>query len=280
MENLEDNCEAKPQSKTNELSKNSEIEASTFEKMETNIEEAIVVPNNKRTEEITKEGEGNEEEENLKEEVKINRRTNEEEKSGGKVEENSRKKKKKKVNKRKIKRQRTTLRDSSVKATEEVDKLASPKKMVEKSESSKKMVEKSESSKKLVEKTESSKKKANMFGSSKKKAESSGMIFMCGSRTKKDCYHYKVLGLPASKKDVVKKIYKGMRLFLFDFDLKLMYGIYKAAGPGGYNIEPKAFGSAFPSQVSVHILEIYVICFVLIARSMCSFIKYVRMFVD
>ncbi|KAF5184793.1 DCD (Development and Cell Death) domain protein [Thalictrum thalictroides] len=82
-----------------------------------------------------------------------------------------------------------------------------------------------------------------------KKSDSMGMIFMCSSKTKQDCYRYKVLGLPAAKKDMVAKIYKGMRLFLFDIDLKLLYGIYKAAAPGGYNIEPKAFKSAFPSQV-------------------------------
>lgn len=90
-----------------------------------------------------------------------------------------------------------------------------------------------------------------------KRVESMGMIFMCSSKTKKDCYHYKVLGLPASKKDAVCKVYKGMRLFLFDFDLRLMYGIYKAAGPGGYNIEPKAFNSAFPSQVRVSFMFQY-----------------------
>ncbi|XP_043687998.1 uncharacterized protein LOC122639229 isoform X2 [Telopea speciosissima] len=87
------------------------------------------------------------------------------------------------------------------------------------------------------------------------KAESMGMVFMCNSKTKKDCYQYKVLGLPASKKDTVAEIYKGMRLFLFDVDLKLMYGIYKAAGRGGYNIEPKAFKSAFPSQVRFTVLD-------------------------
>lgn len=83
----------------------------------------------------------------------------------------------------------------------------------------------------------------------KKRVESMGMIFMCSSETKKDCYQYKVLGLPESKKDIVEKIYTGMRLFLYDVDLKLMYGIYKAAGPGGYNIEPTAFKRQFPSQV-------------------------------
>lgn len=85
--------------------------------------------------------------------------------------------------------------------------------------------------------------------------DSMGMIFMCSSKTKQDCYRYKVLGLPAAKKDMVAKIYKGMRLFLFDVDLKLLYGIYKAAEQGGYNIEPKAFKSAFPSQVRFSVID-------------------------
>lgn len=77
-----------------------------------------------------------------------------------------------------------------------------------------------------------------------------GMIFMCNSETKKDCYRYKVLGLPENRRELVGNVHKGMVLFLYDVDLKLMYGIYKAAGPGGYNIEPNAFKSQFPSQVS------------------------------
>ncbi|XAR60600.1 hypothetical protein NMG60_11034039 [Bertholletia excelsa] len=103
---------------------------------------------------------------------------------------------------------------------------------------------------KLEDETGSSRKKKKS-----KRAESMGMIFMCNAKTKKDCYRYRVLGLPANKRDTVEKVYKGMRLFLFDVDLRLMYGIYKAAGPGGYNIEPQAFKSAFPSQVRFTILE-------------------------
>uniref|UniRef100_A0A3Q7H3T5 DCD domain-containing protein n=1 Tax=Solanum lycopersicum TaxID=4081 RepID=A0A3Q7H3T5_SOLLC len=37
----------------------------------------------------------------------------------------------------------------------------------------------------------------------------------------------KVMGLPANKREMVEKVYKGMKLFLCDVDLKLMYGIYK-----------------------------------------------------
>lgn len=32
------------------------------------------------------------------------------------------------------------------------------------------------------------------------------MIFMCTSDTKKDCYRYKLLGLPAGEKDIVEKV--------------------------------------------------------------------------
>ncbi|XP_073050313.1 uncharacterized protein [Primulina eburnea] len=89
----------------------------------------------------------------------------------------------------------------------------------------------------------------------KERVESMGMIFMCSSSTKEDCFRYRVFGLPASKKDTVEKIYPGMRLFLYDVDLKLLNGIYKSAGPGGYNIEPKAFKSQFPSQVRFRVLK-------------------------
>ena len=44
-----------------------------------------------------------------------------------------------------------------------------------------------------------------------------------------------------------------MRLFLYDFDLRLMYGIYKVAGRGGYDLRLNAFKfyKFFPTQIDL-----------------------------
>ncbi|XP_051113271.1 uncharacterized protein LOC127239245 [Andrographis paniculata] len=139
-----------------------------------------------------------------------------------------------------------------LKKIEESSKRSGKLKKIEESSGRSKMKVQAQRLKKMEsrDKPESSSKQKR-----KKRVESMGMIFMCSSKTKKDCYQYKVLGLPESKKDIVEKIYAGMRLFLYDVDLKLLYGIYKAAGPGGFNIEPRAFKSQFPSQVRFTTLD-------------------------
>ncbi|XP_057511216.1 uncharacterized protein LOC130793515 isoform X2 [Actinidia eriantha] len=79
-----------------------------------------------------------------------------------------------------------------------------------------------------------------------------GAIFMSNASTKRECFGRKLFGLPSAMANFVKQVKSGMILFLFEFESRELYGVFRATSDGAMNIVPHAFSSSgkqFPAQV-------------------------------
>ncbi|XP_021740146.1 B2 protein-like [Chenopodium quinoa] len=80
-----------------------------------------------------------------------------------------------------------------------------------------------------------------------------GAIFMASNSTRKECFEREIFGLPSEYADFVMKVKNGMPLFLFDFQERMLYGVFEATSDGAMNIVPDAYRSTsnrkFPAQV-------------------------------
>lgn len=87
-----------------------------------------------------------------------------------------------------------------------------------------------------------------------------GAIFMCSTSTKEECLRRNLFGLPLSSASFVKAVRSGMILFLFEYERRMLFGVFEAVSDGQLNIVRHAYRSSsssssssksFPAQVGV-----------------------------
>ncbi|MCO5562557.1 hypothetical protein L7F22_016185 [Adiantum nelumboides] len=85
-----------------------------------------------------------------------------------------------------------------------------------------------------------------------------GLVFLCSSSTLRECFRFRVFGLPAAQREVVERVVPGTKLFLFNVDTKELFGVFDAASRGGLNLVPEAFLDSkgiYEAQVRFNILR-------------------------
>lgn len=85
-----------------------------------------------------------------------------------------------------------------------------------------------------------------------------GAIFISNCVTKRECFKRGLFGLPSSDIPFVEKVKTGTILFLFEYEKRLLHGVFKATCDGSLNIDPKAFASSgkqYPAQVRTQLFH-------------------------
>ncbi|XP_038894626.1 uncharacterized protein LOC120083130 isoform X2 [Benincasa hispida] len=98
---------------------------------------------------------------------------------------------------------------------------------------------------------------ANMENTTHGTVPEYGAIFMSNSMTRAECFKRKLSGLPYWLGDFVLQIKSGMILFLFEYENRVLHGVFQAISDGAMNIVPHAYSSSgqqFPAQVKFSIL--------------------------
>ncbi|GJZ06911.1 B2 protein [Tanacetum coccineum] len=72
---------------------------------------------------------------------------------------------------------------------------------------------------------------------------------MSNSETKRECLDRKLFGLPYNMSAFVLSVKKGMLLFLFEFENRLLFVVLRATSDGEINIQPGAYRKKFPAHV-------------------------------
>ncbi len=78
-----------------------------------------------------------------------------------------------------------------------------------------------------------------------------GFLFACTSDTEEECFNRKVFATEKAYGPIVIRIRKGDLLFLNNIDTDVIYGVFKAASEGFFNVESGIFNRKYPYQVRI-----------------------------
>ncbi|MCW4010045.1 MAG: hypothetical protein NWF05_05440 [Candidatus Bathyarchaeota archaeon] len=78
-------------------------------------------------------------------------------------------------------------------------------------------------------------------------------VFVCTNKTEKACFKQKLFGTVSRYLPIVLKVKQGDKLFLYNLDSDILYGVFEAASDGAEKISPRAWGGRYPAQVKIKI---------------------------